>query len=258
MILPAAERGSGETVAVLLHAGVADRRMWDPLLDALAGAGARAFAPDFAGFGEAELPATPSAPWQDVLDTLDAHGIERFVLVGNSFGALVAKRVTLLAPERVSALALISPPPEGDVEPSPQLRAAWDAEEDALEREELEAAVAAVVDAWTLPDAADAQRELLAAMQRRAFELQLATGGIADPVRDPLEEDPGAFARIAPRLVLAYGEHDMPDFRAAAEALAAELPDARVEEIAGAGHLAPLERPGAVLELLRGLLALPT
>lgn len=238
---------------MLLHAGVADRRMWAGLLDPLAAAGGRVLAPDLPGYGEAELSPGPSSPWSDVLETLDAHGIERFALAGNSYGGLIAKRIAVLAPERVSALALISAPPEdAEGEPSPELSAIWEAEEDALEREDLDAAVATIVDAWTLPGAPPEQRELVAEMQRRAFALQLAAGE-PEYGPDPVEEDPGAFARLEVPAVIAYGEYDLPDFRRSAESLAAALPRASVVEIAGAGHLAPLERPGAVVELLGGL-----
>ena len=55
-------------------------------------------------------------------------------------------------------------------------------------------------------------------------------------------------------VLVAAGELDMPDFRDGAELLAARLPDARRVEIAGAGHLAPLEQPDAFRELLLGYL----
>ena len=83
----------------------------------------------------------------------------------------MALGVAAVAPERVWALALISvPPPE--LEPSPELQAAWDAEEAALERGDVEGAVAAAVDAWTLPGAPESLRARVAEMQRRALELQ--------------------------------------------------------------------------------------
>ncbi|MCW3033129.1 MAG: Alpha/beta hydrolase fold protein, partial [Solirubrobacterales bacterium] len=50
MILPHDQNGSGPPV-VLLHAGVADRRMWAALLPALADAGLGVLAPDLPGFG---------------------------------------------------------------------------------------------------------------------------------------------------------------------------------------------------------------
>lgn len=83
---------------------------------------------------------------------MDALDVDRAALVGNSFGGAVALRVAVAAPARVATLALISTPVPG-IEPSAELQAAWQPEESALERGDVEAAVAAVVDAWTLPDA---------------------------------------------------------------------------------------------------------
>lgn len=243
MILPYDERGDGPAM-VLLHAGVADRRMWAGLLRPLAGAGVHAIAPDMQGFGEAPFDGRPAAPWQDVLETLDDAGIGRFALAGNSFGAAIAKRVAIVAPERVSALVLISAPPEHD-RPSATLAAAWEAEERALRDGDFDGAVAAVVDAWTLPGAPAEQRELVAEMQRRIYEHQPEAGQPPE-APDPLEADPGAFAGLAVPLAVAVGERDMEDFHAVARELAGDS----VRTIEGAGHLAPLERPDAVLELL--------
>ncbi len=155
MRLPYDEAGSGPVI-VLLHAGVADRTMWREHLEPLAAAGYRVIALDLPGFGEAHVPPGAQAPWNDVLETMNVLGVERAALVGNSFGGAVALRVAAVAPVAASALALISTPPP-DLEPSPELQAAWEAEEAALERGE--AAVQAVVDAWTLPDAPAELRE---------------------------------------------------------------------------------------------------
>ena len=240
MILPYDERGEGPAL-VLLHAGIADRRMWGGLLDELADAGVRVIAPDMPGFGEA--PFGP-APWDAVLETLDAIGVERFALAGNSFGGAIAKRVALLASERVTALVLISAPPE-DGEPTPRLAAAWQAEERALEDGDIDGAVAAVVDAWTLPDAPSEQKQLVAEMQRRIYDMHPELGEPPEQP-DPLEADPGAFAELAVPLVIAVGEHDMEDFHAVAR----ELAGSSAVTIAAAGHLAPLETPEAVMALL--------
>ena len=174
------------------------------------------------------------------------------MLVGSSFGGAVALRVAVLATARVRALMLVSAPAPG-LEPSEALQAAWEAEESALERGDVEAAVAAVVDAWTLPAAAPALRERVARMQLRAFALGLEAGEPAE-APDPLEDDDGALASIDVPVLVAAGEFDMPDFRDGAELLAARLPDARRVEIAGAGHLAPLEQPDAFRDLLLGYL----
>src|SRR5689334_13697710 len=114
-MLPYDEAGEGPAV-VLLHAGVADRRMWRDQLEPIAAAGYHVIAPDLPGFGDAPVPPGEQAPGMDVLATIDAAGIDRAALVGCSFGGAVALRVAAVAPERVWALALISAPPP-DLEP---------------------------------------------------------------------------------------------------------------------------------------------
>src|SRR4051794_37350178 len=81
--------------------------MWAEHLQPTAGAGFRVIAPELPGLGEAR---PSSAPWEDVLATMDELGIEQAALVGNSFGGAVALRVAAVAPERVTALGLVSAP----------------------------------------------------------------------------------------------------------------------------------------------------
>ena len=244
-MLPHDEMGAGEPV-LLLHAGVADRRMWGDVLPALAGTGLRAIAVDLPGYGEATDPGY--APHVAVLDTMDALGLERAALVGNSYGGAVALRVAAVAAGRVTAMALVSAPAP-NLEPSPELEAAWEAEESALEHGDVDAAVAAVVDAWTLPDASSALRGRVADMQRRAFELQEAAGELPE-IDDPLEPDSSALSSLEIPTVVAVGEHDMRDFHVGAEALVRQLPQARLVVIPGAGHLAPLEQPDLFRQLV--------
>jgi pimeloyl-ACP methyl ester carboxylesterase len=247
MVLPHDEAGSGPAM-LLLHAGVADRRMWSEHLAPLAAAGLRVVAVDLPGFGEAAVGPGEQAAWKDVVETMDALGIDRAVLVGNSFGGAVALRVAAVTPERVAALVLVSVDAP-DLQPSPELEGAWEAEEDALARGDVDAAVAAVLATWTRPDAPPEVRDRVAAMQRRTYELQAAAPEVT-AAPDPLEEDPTRVQGIdVPALVLS-GEHDMADFRDGAEALARALPQARREVIPGAGHLAPLETPDAFRALV--------
>ncbi|HEX4564739.1 MAG TPA: alpha/beta fold hydrolase, partial [Solirubrobacteraceae bacterium] len=103
MILPFDAVGEGHAV-VLLHAGVADRTMWQEHLEPLAESGRRAIALDLPGFGEAGLEPGPQSPWEDVLQTLRVLTGERVTLVGNSYGGAVAMRVAAVAPAQVSAL----------------------------------------------------------------------------------------------------------------------------------------------------------
>jgi pimeloyl-ACP methyl ester carboxylesterase len=97
--------GEGPDV-VLLHAGIADRRMWEPLTARLDGV-ARVTSFDQRGFGRTEYEAGPYAPAEDVLALLDELGAEGAVLVGASFGGQVALEAAVHAPARVRALVLL-------------------------------------------------------------------------------------------------------------------------------------------------------
>lgn len=244
MVLPFDESGTGRAV-MLLHAGICDRRMWNETLDALAVAGYRAVAVDLPSYGDAGLDASRLyAPWVDVLATLDSLNIQESVLVGVSAGGAVALQVAAVAPERVSALCLVSARVGDDQHPSPQLKAAFDAEVIPAEAGDLEAAVAGVLEHWLMPDAPATLRDRVAEMERRSLEIQLAAG---DPPEapDPLAEQPDALEAISAPTLVCVGEHDLPDFHAAADELSARLPRAvgPAVLIPGSRHLAPLEAP---------------
>lgn len=250
VILPHDDVGSGPAV-VLLHAAVADRSMWAEHLQPLAATGFRVLALDLQGYGEAPVEPGEEAPWADVLETMDALSIERAALIGNSFGGAVALRVAVVARERVSALVLVSAP-SPEIEPSPELKAVWAAEEAALSSGDMDAAVDAVVEAWTLPDAPRNVRDRVASMQRRAFALQVVATATEAP--DPLEQRPDALGRLDVATLVAVGQRDRREFREGAEELARAIPGARHAVIERAGHLAPLETPDAFRELVLAFL----
>jgi pimeloyl-ACP methyl ester carboxylesterase len=244
--------GTGPVV-LLLHAGVADRSMWREHLDWLAEAGFKAVAVDLPGFGETPVTPGVQAPWEDVLQTLKELDVDGPALVGNSFGAAVALRVAAVAPATVSRLMLVSPPPL-KLDPSPELSAAWQAEEAALERGDIDGAVAAVLKAWLQPAAPPGLRERVAAMQRRALELQRVASEVQE-AQDPLEDHPDLLNRLRVPVLAAAGEHDMPDFKAGAAEIAELVRSGKVTVIQGAGHLAPLEAPETFKQLLLDFLA---
>lgn len=240
---------------VLLHAGVADRRMWSEQLPAFAQAGYRAIAPDLPGFGDALDTTGMSEPWNALAALLDELELGAAHIIGNSFGAAVALRLALLRGDLAASLVLVSCSAPG-VEPSAQLQAAWAAEEQALEAGDTEAAAEAVVHAWVDPAADPAVAERVVLMQRRSYEIQNAAE-LDLEASDPLDEDPDQLASItAPALVI-VGERDIEDFHLCAGILAGTLPGAGQLTLAGIGHLAPLEAPeafrAAALEFLATL-----
>lgn len=198
--------------------------MWAEHLEPLAAAGQRVVAVDLPGFGEAVSRREPVAHWADVV-TMDALGIAQASLLGSSFGAAVALRVAALHPQRVSSLLLFSAPAVPEPDPSPELLAVWDAEEEALEAGDFERAVEAVVSSWVGPQASAKVRKRIATMQRENYERHASEQPL-EQAADPLEEDPELVAAIGCPALLAAGESDMVDFKNAVAELAARMPRA--------------------------------
>lgn len=102
------EAGKGPPL-VLLHALGESALDWRWVLPALARTH-RVYAPDLPGFGGSGKSAADYSPaffQRFVAAYLDALGVERAALAGNSLGGLVALRLALSEPEKVGALALI-------------------------------------------------------------------------------------------------------------------------------------------------------
>src|SRR3954447_8122898 len=242
-------RGEGPAV-LLVHAGIADGRMWEPLGERLVAAGYRIVAPDMRGFGRTPLTPGVVSNAADLVALLDELGISEAAVVGASFGGRVALELALRAPERVTALALLGSGLDA-FEWSDDLDA-FDAEEtEALERGDVDAAVQANVRMWVTRDGRDvdpAVVELVATMQRAAFDAQIGVDADIEP------HDPPGAERLheggAPALVV-VGTDDVPDLHGIAIKLAGELPAAEPPvTIDDAAHLPALERPDAVAAVL--------
>ncbi len=236
---------------VLLHSGVADRRMWRAQAARLRGS-RRVIRPDMRGFGESPLPAEPFGISDDVVALMDHLGIDRASLVGSSFGGLVALDVAARQPERVAALVLLCPAYQG-LQPTATAER-FGAEEDALLGSgDVTGAVELNVATWLGPDADNEMRDLVRRMQRHAFEVQLAAeAGDVLPEDQPMEPDPAA---VRARTLVVSGDLDMDHFRAIARHLATTIPDAQLVTLPWAGHLPSLERPEETSELVTDYLA---
>jgi 3-oxoadipate enol-lactonase len=217
---------------ILLHAGVADARMYRQQLETLAPARAL----DLPGFGR--TPIGPDTP-DDRTFVRDNLPDAPATLVGTSLGGRLALELALEVPERVAALVLVGSGLDGH-EWSEEVRAFGAEEEAALERGDLDAAVEANIKLWLADDADPEVSALVAEMQRNAFQLQQGHESPLPPL------DPPAFTRLGeigvPTLVVT-GSEDVRDIHEIAEKLAAEIPGAERATIAGAGHLPSLEQP---------------
>ncbi|MFD3746284.1 alpha/beta fold hydrolase [Nocardia sp. NPDC058633] len=108
------EQGQGYPV-VFCHGFPHTGFIWHRQMAAVADAGFRAIAPDLRGYGRTEAPAdvaayTNEAVIGDLLALLDDIGAEKAVFVGLDFGAQLVWELSLRAPERVEALAVLNNP----------------------------------------------------------------------------------------------------------------------------------------------------
>lgn len=236
--------GEGRTV-LLLHEGIADRRMWDDQVEPLAEAGFRVVRCDLRGFGESELVPGPFSNLADVEELLEHLGAESILLVGGSYGARVALEYTLSHSGQVDALVLMGPGLR-DMERTPAVEQSWKEETELFEAGDIDGAVEVNLRTWVdgpsrTPDQVDpGVRERVRVMQRRAFELDLPDAGPEEPF------DPPASARLGevrcPTLVL-VGELDQSAILKVADRLEAGIPGSRKVVIEGTAHAPSMERP---------------
>ncbi len=245
----------GDLPVVLIHAGVADRRMWEPVWPALT-AQRDVVRLDLRGFGESTArPRGDLSPVDDVLDTLTELGIDRTHLVGASFGAGVAVEVALTRPDRVSSVLLSAPGGSLIAEVTPHLSAFIEAERSALAGDDLDGAVEANLAWWVdgpqrpagLVD--PAVRDLVRQMQRRAFEVTADWDDVEESELDPPTLDRLADVRV-PTLVL-LGALDLDAIHDAARRVADGIPGARRVDWPDTAHLPAMERPDDFLALIQ-------
>ncbi len=181
----------GDVPILLVHAGVADRRMWDGVWEPLVER-RDVLRVDLRGFGEStERPSGELAPHQDVLGVLNDEGIERAHVVGASLGAGVAVEVALTEPARVASLLLVAPGGSLIPEMTEQLRAFAVAENTAMDAGDLDTAVEANLATWVdgpsqpVDRVAPEVRARVGTMQRLAFELTADWDDVEEAELDP-------------------------------------------------------------------------
>jgi 3-oxoadipate enol-lactonase len=165
-------------------------------------------------------------------DLAETVGGEPAALVGASYGGLVCLDFAARHPDLVTALVLLDAPlPDHDW--SADVLAYAEEEERLLTAEDLDAATELNLSYWA-PTVADRLRP----MTRRSLEFDVEEIEAVD------------LRAVRARALVAVGEHDKSDFRAIAERLARELPNAELAVIPGAGHLPSIEQPEATAELV--------
>jgi pimeloyl-ACP methyl ester carboxylesterase len=239
------EAGAGAPI-MLIHGGTASAREWRPVLPAL-GRHARCIAIDRLGCGESDRSARGydrATLTASLLACADALGLERFGVVGQSFGGFWALSLAFAAPERIDRLVLVNTSSgpltaaqlearrarlgAGRAATRPATPAEWEA---ALDR-----TIASIfADPSRIPPT---YRDDLRWQMERADPAQ---AGAVDDEHERLAREP--YDRLAIPTLVVWGEADTMAPVQYAHQLVAAIPGARYAGLPGVGHTCQIEAP---------------
>jgi proline iminopeptidase len=264
------ERGAGELALFVLHGGPGlDHTMFGSYLDAL-GDRCRLLLVDERGTGRSQT--APPATWglvhhaADVEAMAGALGLERYAVLGHSYGAFIALQHAVDFPGSPAATIVSSGIPDArflaDVEDElaafepvalrEQVQSSWAREAQARTQEDVASLISDQLP-FHFADPRDPRiDDMRAAMTDAVYG--------PDVLRAAATEDYGAIAvedRLAgvthPVLVLA-GRHDRTCPVPAADAIAAGLPNAELVVFEHSGHMTFVEENEAYLAAVRDFL----
>lgn len=251
--IPLFQRGDGgdRDPVVLLHGFGANKESWLLMAPVLARHRPLVI-PDLPGYGAA-TPIRPEGAHAErqagrVVALLDALGIERAHLVGNSMGAGIAAELAIRRPERVRSLALLGSTGPAAT-PSEFDRALARGDNPLVPRSLEQADALLALAAARMPPLPRAVRRYVG-WQRCADAERLAALFEGWQARPPLTADPGALARISAPTLVVHGELDRVIDPSTGLALGRAIPGAEVRILRDLGHGPQIEAPrrsGALL-----------
>jgi len=237
------ELGSGDPV-ILLHSSASSSTQWRSLAERLSER-YRVIAPDLYGYG-----GTSHWPGRrlfhleceaEIVLALLRRVNQRAHLVGHSYGGAVALHVARLHRDLLQSLTLIEPAAfhllrETDALALAEITEIADAVGSAVIGGDYLAGFERFVEYWSGPDASaripvDTRHAMAARLPKIALEFHAA---LNEPCR--LED----FRSMTVPAQILYGTHSPRPARRVCGLLERILPEARLQSIAGAGHMAPI------------------
>jgi pimeloyl-ACP methyl ester carboxylesterase len=227
---------------LLLHAGIATLRMWDPQVASLA---KDHFVVRFdeRGFGLTDAEPAEFSDRADALAVLDDLGIVKATVIGCSRGGGIAIDLVVDSPDRVAGLVTIGSGPSGhpDIEETAHEHELYAAVESATGGEALRLE-ADFWDVGPLRDAAALDQEFVAT----ARSLNVANLNHIDEDLRSIPLDPPAYGRLGdirvPTLVM-VGEYDVSVIHPESRSLIERIPGAEEYRFADAAHIPSVEQP---------------
>lgn len=234
--------GAGHPL-VLIHAGIADSRMWDDQWETFAQR-YTVLRYDLRGMGRSPMPAGPFAYHEDLYGLLSYLGLGSAYLVGVSVGGMTAIDFTLAYPHMVDALVAVDAGVSGNAPPDSLLQA-WEEVDQAVERGDVAGAVELELRMWVdgprrRPEQVDPT------VRERVREMNANNVAVYSEAGTPQPLEPPAAGRLGeigvPTLVIA-GAEDQPHVLASANLLETSIPGARKVVMPDTAHVPSMERP---------------
>jgi pimeloyl-ACP methyl ester carboxylesterase len=246
--------GAGRPL-VLAHAGIVDQRAWDPMVEGLVAAGFRAIRYDARAYGASTTEDVAFSNRADLVAVLDAWGLTRAALVGNSRGGQIAFDTAIEYPDRVVAVVGVGAGLGGfEGDPTPAEQAVFEEGDrlEAAEPRDVEALADLEVRLWV--DGPDQPTDRVPSEIReavRAMDLPLlAPDRVAGR---PIVLEPAAAERLAelrcPVLAIAGGL-DVTEVAQIARHLEANAPNARAVILPDVAHMIGMEAPDRLTALI--------
>lgn len=239
-------RGAGEVIALLSPIGL-KAQFWDPVMDLLS-PDFRVIAIDFRGHGDSDVigrPFTLSDVADDCIELLRALA-GPCIIVGCSMGSAVAQSIAIKDGKLVKAAVFAngSGPRVGG-------------RTNVLEERSARAMVGMpkvldeTLERWFSKDFAARRPDVVAMIRDWLLEADPTVHGWAWLALAGRSDD---YGRITAPVLTIAGSCDAAASPASVKALADALPDARHVELAGAGHMAPIEQPAAFAGAIKSFL----
>lgn len=237
----------GAPWVVLLNSMAADTSMWAPQVAALA-AHYRVMCMDWRGHGRsrnAPAPYTLDMLCSDVLQAMQALGVQRPHLVGTSLGGMVGMIVAIERLAPIASLTVCSALPRV----APAMASWWNEIAAQVRREGVAMAVDGTISRWFTPAYTEANPAVVAHTRRmiEATTSDAYTGCIAAFRELDLFED---LARIDVPTLFLVGENDPASTPEIMRGMHERVPGSRFHVVRQAAHLPSLEQPQAVNRVL--------
>lgn len=249
------KRGRGPGL-ILLHAGVADRRMWKEAASYFA-SHYTVISYDRRGFGETSSDDVAFRHLDDLDDILARFELGPVTIIGCSQGGRIAIDFALAHPQNVSALVLVAPALSGDTSTTQLSRQVQQLLEDltvAEQRGDIDTVNRIEAHLWL--DGPFEVEGRVGAGVRRLF-LDMNGNALRHPPLTREIEPPSAVDQLhsirIPTL-LVCGNCDFPHIQHHSAAIAKTLAKSRLLMLEGCAHLVNLEQPERFNRLVEGFL----